>query len=194
MESAARLALARWLTCPLTRARSNAPSMRASAAEAVSATEASGHPSARIRAAMRPSHWSKHRAAAARRRGLMMGDSSAVGAIGQPRQALPGNRSLGDVEEADHAECSIRRSVQRLAEGVSDGLAGRLQRGLGEFLHAPGKVVVERPVGHAALRQQLRSAGGRISLVTQQPRHRLDQVGPGVTVTDHLLTLLERMV
>ena len=48
-NTAARLALARWLTCPLTRARSNAPSMRARAAEAVSATESSGQPSARSR-------------------------------------------------------------------------------------------------------------------------------------------------
>ena len=143
---------------------------------------------------MSPSHWSKHRAAAARRRGLMMGDSSAVGAIGQPGTALLGNRSLGDLEEADHAECCVGRSVQRFAKGVSDGLAGRLERGLGEFFHAPGKVVVQRPVGHAALRQQLRPAGGRISLITQQPRHRLHQVGPGVTVAHHLLTLLERTV
>lgn len=60
--------------------------MRARAAEAISAAEPSGHPSARIRAAMRPSHWAKHRAAASRRRGLMMGDSSAVGAIGHPGQ------------------------------------------------------------------------------------------------------------
>ena len=79
-------------------------------------------------------------------------------------------------------------------QGVSDGPARRLQRGLGEFFHAPGEVVVERPIGHAALRQQLRPPGGRVPLIAQQPRHRLHQVGPGVTVTRHPLTLLERMV
>ena len=54
-----------------------------------------------------------------------------------------------------------------VTEGVSDGLAGRFQRGLGEFFHAPGEVVVQRPVGHAALRQELRPTGGGVSLITQ---------------------------
>ena len=58
--------------------------MRASAADAASGADASGHPSARSRVAIRASQSSKHRAATVRRRGLMMGDSSAVGAIGQP--------------------------------------------------------------------------------------------------------------
>jgi hypothetical protein len=38
---------------------------------------------------MMSSHASKHRAAASRSRGLMMGDSSAVGDTGQPAQASP---------------------------------------------------------------------------------------------------------
>ena len=81
-----------------------------------------------------------------------------------------------------------------LAKRVRDGLARSLQRGLGEFFHATGEVVVQRPVGHAALRQQLRPSGGRISLITQEPRHRLHQVSSGVTATHHPLTLLERTV
>ena len=102
--------------------------------------------------------------------------------------------SLGHVEEpADPGGCA-GRSLQRFAEGAGDHLTRRLKRGLGEFFHAAREVVVQRPVGHAAFRQQLRPPGGGVALVSQQPRHSLHQFGAGVTVACHLLTLLERMV
>ena len=91
--------------------------MRARAAEAVSAAESSGHPSARSRAAMRPSHWSKHRAAAARRRGLMMGDSSAVGAIGHPGQASPATGPSAMSRKRIDAECCVGRRRPMLRGG-----------------------------------------------------------------------------
>jgi len=183
----ASLALSRWSTFPLTLARSNAPSMSARAAEAVSATEPSGHPSAWSRAAIRASHWSKQRAAAVRSRGLMMGDSSAVGAIGQPGQVSPPTGPLAT---------SMNRATPSAAFGAPSNasLRGRLQGGLGELFHASREVVVKRPIGYAAHRKQLRPPGGRVPLIAEQPRHRLYQVSPGVAVSDHRLTLLERMV
>jgi hypothetical protein len=54
--------------------------------------------------------------------------------------------------------------------------------------------VVERPIRDAALGQELRPPGRRVPLVAQQPRHRIYQFSPGVTVAGHPLTLLERMV
>ena len=97
----------------------------------------------------------------------MIGDSVRSARSGNPDR-VPRHRSRSYIHEPLDAECRVWCPFQCLAQCISDGLTGCQQGGLGEFFHAPGEVVVERPVGHATLRHDLGPPGRGVALIAQQ--------------------------